>query len=90
MIGIYYPYTEDNLELKNVFAYLNTRFKEMAKVYDIEYVDIFEIFSENPMYLDESNIFPSKEGLEFISSQIIVTINNSVLKSSWFYKKSLL
>lgn len=90
LIGIYYPYQTENPDLQNVFVYLNTRFKEIANVYQIQYIDIYELFSENTSYVSESTIYPSKAGLEAISSQVIVTINNTVLKNSWFYKKSLL
>lgn len=82
LIGIYYPYTIQNQELNSVFAYLNTRFKEMANIYEIQYIDIYDLFGENPTYLSDSTIYPSSEGLEAISSQIIITINNTILKNS--------
>lgn len=82
LIGIYYPYQKQNQDLNNVFLYLNTRFKEMSSIYKVQYIDIYDLFGENPSYLSETTIYPSKEGLEAIGSQIIVTINNTLLKNS--------
>lgn len=90
LIGVYYPYQIQNQQLNKVFEYYNTRFKELAGTYQIRYIDIYDIFSENQAYLSDSTIYPSQEGLEIIASQIIVTINNTVLKNSWFSKKRLL
>ena len=90
LIGIYYPYHDQNLDLNAVFSYFNNKFKELSAMYDIEYIDIYDIFIENPGYLSETSIYPSEEGLEAISRQIIVTINNTIIKNGWFCKKSLL
>ena len=90
LIGIYYPYTEQNQELNDIFVYMNNRFKDVASKYKTNYIDIYDLFRENINYLSNNNIYPSIEGLEAISRQIIVTINNTVLKNSWFSKKYLL
>lgn len=84
LIGIYYPYSTQNIKLVNVFSYLNNRFKEISEFYNINYVDIYDLFMENPNYISSTMIYPSKEGLELIASQIIVTINNTIIKNSWF------
>lgn len=82
LIGIYYPYHDQNLELSDVFSYFNQKFKELAGIYNVEYIDIYDLFIENPNYLSETNIYPTEEGLEAISRQIIVTINNTIVKNS--------
>lgn len=90
LIGVYYPYQNKNQELSKVFSYFNTKFKEMSLVHNIEYIDIYDIFLENQTYLSETTIYPSEIGQEVISNQIIATINNTILKNSWFYEKRLL
>lgn len=90
LIGVYYPYQNKDEELNKVFSYFNTKFKDTAEIYNIKYIDIYDIFLENQTYLSETTIFPSEKGQEVISNQIIATINNTILKNSWFYKKRLL
>lgn len=82
LIGIYYPYKIQNQSLNSAFSYMNKKFKEKADEYQIHYIDIFDIFTENESYISQTTIYPSKEGLEAIGSQVIVTINNAALKSS--------
>lgn len=82
LVGIYYPYETPNPDLNNLFIYMNNRFKDLALQYKINYIDIYDIFSENYNYLSDDNIYPSKEGYEAIANQIIITINNTVLKNS--------
>ena len=82
LIGVYYPYKIQNQSLNSAFSYMNKKFKEKAEEYQIQYIDIYDIFGENESYVSPTTIYPSKEGLEAIGSQVIVTINNTVLKSS--------
>ena len=82
LVGMYYPYSIQNIKLVNVFSYLNNRFKDISEFYDINYVDIYDLFMENPNYISSTMIYPSKEGLEVIASQIIVTINTTIIKNS--------
>ncbi|MBE6138608.1 MAG: SGNH/GDSL hydrolase family protein [Firmicutes bacterium] len=82
LIGLYYPYQIKNQSLNNVFSYLNKRFKEVAAAYQVHYIDIYDIFSENEVYRSDLTIYPSEKGLEEIGSQVIVTINNASLKNS--------
>lgn len=80
LVGIYYPYAKESQELNRVFSYMNTNFKNVANQYKIRYIDIYDLFMENPSYISEKNIYPSQEGLEAIGNQIIVTINNTNIK----------
>jgi len=90
LIGIYYPYQLQNSELNNVFSYLNNRYKEICRIYNVNYIEIYDLFNANPAYLATDTNQPSKEGLEAIGNQIVVMLNNRLLKKSWFYKKILL
>lgn len=81
LVGIYYPFKIQNNDLADIFLYANNKFKETTKKYNINYIDIHNLFIENSEYLTE-NIYPSVEGYNIIAEQIIVTINNTLLKNS--------
>lgn len=81
VIGVYYPYEEYNKNLIDVFSYYNDNFHNLAQQYGIEYIDLYNAFLENDSYLSE-NYVPSLKGYKYISDQIIITINKTVLKNS--------
>lgn len=82
IIGVYYPYQEYKTELVDLFSYYNERYKELANKYNMKYIDIYNPFLENASYLSSSgNISPSLKGYKYISDQIIITINETVLKN---------
>ena len=81
LVGLYYPFTVQNQELVNIFLYGNTKFKEISTKHNVYYIDIYNIFLEGEKNLTvPSNLYPSQMGYETIAEQIIVTINNTVLK----------
>lgn len=81
LLGLYYPFNIQNQELVNIFLYGNNKFKEVADKYNVRYIDIYNIFLENDKYLSENNtLYPSQTGYNTIAEQIVVTINNTVLK----------
>ncbi len=82
IIGVYYPYQEYKAELVDLFSYYNERYKELANKYNMKYIDIYNPFLENTSYLSSTgNISPSLKGYKYISDQIIITINETVLKN---------
>lgn len=81
VIGVYYPYEEYNKNLIDAFSYYNDNFHNLAQQYGIEYIDLYNAFLENDSYLSE-NYVPSLKGYKYISDQIIITINKTVLKNS--------
>lgn len=82
IIGVYYPYQEYKTELVDLFSYYNEKYKELANKYNMKYIDIYNPFLENASYLSSSgNISPSLKGYKYISDQIIITINETVLKN---------
>ncbi len=82
VIGVYYPYQAYQSGLVDLFSYYNERYKELANKYNMKYIDIYNPFLENPSYLSSNgNIFPSLKGYKYISDQIIITINETVLKN---------
>lgn len=91
IIGVYYPNTEYNKELADLYSYYNDGYKKLADNYNMKYIDLYNVFLENPEYLSSTEVFvPSLKGYKYISEQIIITIGETVLKNSWFSKKNLL
>lgn len=81
LLGLYYPFNIQNQELVNIFLYGNNKFKEVATKYNVNYIDIYNIFLEDDKYLSKNNtLYPSQAGYNTIAEQIVVTINNTVLK----------
>lgn len=81
LLGLYYPFNLQNQELVNIFLYGNNKFKEVADKYNVRYIDIYNIFLEDDKYLSKNNtLYPSQTGYNTIAEQIVVTINNTVLK----------
>ena len=54
----------------------NTRLKELAKKYDIIYVDIYALFRDSTYLPNSLDPHPSKEGYEKISELIIERIGD--------------
>lgn len=91
IIGVYYPDTKYQKDLIELYSYYNEEYKKLAEKYNIKYIDLYNVFLENQEYLSQTNNFmPSLKGYKYISDQIIITIGETVLKNSWFYKKNLL
>lgn len=83
LIGLYYPFREQNQELTNIFLYANNKFKTVSEKYKISYVDIYNQFLENDDYLSSKAIlYPSSDGYRVIYDQVKITINNTLLKNS--------
>lgn len=81
LVGLYYPFSVQNQELVNIFLYGNAKFKEISDKYNVKYIDIYNIFLEDEKNLSSpSTLYPSQIGYETIAEQIVVTINNTVLK----------
>ncbi len=82
IIGVYYPYQEYQAGLVDLFSYYNERYKDLASKYNMKYIDIYNTFLENTSYLSSNdNNSPSLKGYKYISDQIIITINETVLKN---------
>lgn len=83
LIGYYnpYPYLNDK-KTSDLFDYLNKKYKNTANKYNVTYVEIDDIFKENPNFLpNENDIHPSEEAYKAISDIIISTINKTVLNT---------
>ncbi len=85
LVGYYNPLSNKKSllarELEPIFMYINIKMTELANKYDIYYVDIYQIFKENPEYLPNPlDIHPSNEGYEVISREIISVIKQKILK----------
>ncbi len=71
-IGYYDPISNNNLIIERLYSYLITKTKKMAEKYNINYLDIYNLFKENKNYLpNPTNIHPSTLGYEAITAKII-------------------
>lgn len=76
VLGYYNVLGESN----DIFAYANYKLKEICDEYDFIYVDLSNIFTNNPIYFSKQDSFiPNSKGYEKIS-QIIV----ENLKNNWY------
>lgn len=91
MIGYYNPYPYlNNPETNDIFNYLNKKYKEICNEYNVTYIEIDNLFKENPNFLpNENNIHPSEEGYKAISGEIISAINKKLLNAWLLIKSSL-
>ena len=71
-IGFYNPLEEKTLTIERLYTYLITKTKDLCKAYDIEYLDIYNLFKKNKDYIDNpTNIYPTTEAYQMIATQII-------------------
>ena len=71
-IGFYNPLEEENLTTERLYNYLITKTKALCKKYEIEYLDIYNLFKNNKNYIDNpTNIYPSPEAYQLIANKII-------------------
>ena len=71
-IGFYNPLEEETLTTERLYTYLITKTKALCKTYDIEYLDIYNLFKKNKNYIDNpTNIYPSTEAYQMIAIKII-------------------
>mgnify|MGYP001190474392 CR=1 FL=1 len=67
-------------DLEPIFIYMNNKISKLATNYDVYYINIYDIFKENPEYLpNPNNVHPSTNGYEVISSQIIDIIEKNII-----------
>ncbi len=85
MTGYYNPYPK-NKQSEKIINYLNKKYKETSKKYNVIYVEIDTLFKENPAFINDKS---TKDSSKAISGEIIGRINKTLLKS-WFLQHNLL
>jgi len=85
LVGYYNPLAATSSEycrvLEPLFTKMNKQMKKLSQEYDIYYVEIYEIFKENPEYLPNPNdIHPSNKGYQVIASSVIDIIERNIIK----------
>ena len=85
LVGYYNPLAATSSEycrvLEPLFTKMNTKMKSLSKKYNIYYVEIYEIFKENPEYLpNPRDIHPSNKGYQVIASSVIDVIEQNIIK----------
>lgn len=65
-------------ELEPLFMKINETYETIATKNKCDYIDVYEIFKENPEYIpNPTDIHPSNSGYEVISAQIIDILKKS-------------
>ena len=82
LVGYYNPLSPLSLkytrELEPVFLKINETYNNISKKYKCDFIDIYEIFKENPEYIpNPTDIHPNIDGYQVISSQIINILKKS-------------
>ncbi len=85
LVGYYNPLSavssEYARELEPQFNKINTSMKALSQKYNLYFVEIYEIFKENPDYLPNPvDIHPSNKGYQVIASSIIDIIEQDIIK----------
>ena len=80
VVGYYNAYADLNSrDIDALFEYLNKKYLEMCRKYDIHYVQINQLFLENPSFLE--NHYPTEYGYRAIAGEVIGTINKTIFKA---------
>ncbi len=82
LVGYYNPLSplssKYTRELEPLFMKVNEEYEKVATKNNCDYIDVYEIFKENPEYLpNPTDIHPSNSGYEVISAQIIDILKKS-------------
>ncbi len=81
LIGYYNPLIEEEIsesKIDSIFNYLDLKLKEIEKNHKIHYISIHNEFKNKKNYLpNPSHAFPSLEGYNYISNEIIKELKNN-------------
>ncbi len=85
IVGYYNPLaaysSEYARELEPEFNNLNGSMKKLATKYNSYFVEVYEIFKENPEYLpNPADIHPSNKGYQVMASGIIDILEKNIIK----------
>jgi len=77
VVGYYTPFSEhENIDkMDTIVKFANKKLEELCNEYDMRFVDVFELFKDNPYLPNPNDIHPSIEGYEAISKEIIKVID---------------
>lgn len=77
VVGYYTPFeSHEKIDtMDKIIKFANKKLEELCNEYDMYFVDVFELFKENPYLPNPNDIHPSIEGYEAISKEIIKVID---------------
>lgn len=77
VVGYYTPFeSHEKIDtMDEIIKFANKKLEELCNEYDMHFVDVFELFKENPYLPNPNDIHPSVEGYEAISKEIIKVID---------------
>ncbi len=73
LIGYYAPYNNNDKNIKEIFAYLNEKYQNLANKYKIIYVDIYNSINQDKSYLPNASDY-------HLTSRGYLKIANEVIK----------
>ncbi len=84
LFGFYNPFTNFSSQLANtvepIILYANGKMENLARKYDMTYVDIHDVFLANDNYLPSKlEIHPTKDGYKAMSKSVINLIDKKML-----------
>ena len=68
--------------MDEIIKFANKKLQELCDEYDMQFVDIFDLFKDNPYLPNPTDIHPSIEGYEAISKEIIKVIDKILFE--WY------
>ena len=82
VVGYYTPFKEHEKidTMDEIIKFANKKLEELCSEYNMYFVDVFELFKENPYLPNPNDIHPSIEGYEAISKEIIKVIDKILFK----------
>lgn len=77
VVGYYTPFeSHEKIDtMDEIIKFANKKLEKLCNEYDMYFVDVFELFKENPYLPNPNDIHPSVEGYEAISKEIIKVID---------------
>lgn len=77
VVGYYTPFLEhEKLDrMDEIIKFANKKLQELCDEYEMQFIDVFDLFKDNPYLPNPNDIHPSIEGYEAISKEIIKVID---------------
>lgn len=75
LIGLYN--ITNNEELDEFFKYANEKILKLSNTYDINYINIYDEFSNKKYFPNPKSFYPNKEGYKLIADKILELVKNT-------------
>ena len=77
VVGYYTPFEEHEKidRMDEIIKFANKKLEELCNEYNMQFVDVFDLFKQNEYLPHPNDIHPSVEGYEAMSKEIIKVID---------------